>query len=91
MLANLDEWVVETEDLDELRIAEIAPGQQVEIYLDAIPGLSLDGQVETIDLLYTEDDEEIFYTAQIHTAESDPRLRWGMTARLEFNPAGQPE
>jgi len=89
VLANLDEWVVETEDLDELLVATISPGQPVEIHLDAIPELSLDGQVGTIDLLYTEDDEEIFYTAQIHTAENDPRLRWGMTARLEFNPAGQ--
>jgi HlyD family secretion protein len=92
VLADLDEWVVETEDLDELLVAGISAGQPVRVQLDAIPELSLlDGQVETIDLLYTEDDEEIFYTVQVRLTEDDPRLRWGMTARLESTPAGQTE
>lgn len=91
ILADLNEWVVETEDLDELLVAGISPGQPVTIHLDAVPELSLDGQVETIDLLYTEDDEEIYYTTRVQTRESDPRLRWGMTARIDFNKAGQPD
>jgi multidrug resistance efflux pump len=89
VLANLEEWKVETEDLDEMLVAQISPGQPVKIRLDAIPDLDLDGQVESIDLLYTEDDEEIYYTAQIRTGHTDPRLRWGMTARLDFGVGDQ--
>lgn len=84
VLADLDQWVVETEDLSEALAPELQPGQPVTLMVDAIPGLYLDGSLDHIDLLYTEDDDEIYYTADITTSENDPRLRWGMTVWVEI-------
>jgi HlyD family secretion protein len=85
VLADLRQWVVETEDLGEKLVPNLLPGQSVMLSVDAIPDLSVRGRVEKIDLLYTEDDEEIYYTADITPSENDPRLRWGMTVRVEFD------
>ncbi len=85
VLADLDQWVVETEDLDEASAARIQPGQAVRLSIDAIPELALGGEVEHIDLLFTENDDEVYYTVQINTRENDPRLRWGMKVQVEID------
>lgn len=84
VLADFDHWIVETVDLHETLVPGLLPGQPVRLHIDAIPGLSLNGRVENIDLLYTEDDDEIYYTVDIETTQNDPRLRWGMTVQVEI-------
>lgn len=86
VLAGLDQWVVETEDLDEASAARVQPAQAVRLTVNAIPELALEGEVEQIDLLFTEDDDEVFYTVRIITHENDPRLRWGMKVKVEIYP-----
>jgi len=85
VLADLGQWIVETEDLDETLVPDLQPGQLVILTVDAIPELSLRGRVEKIDLLSTEEDEDVYYTAYISPNGSDPRLRWGMTVRVEVD------
>ena len=85
ILADLTQWVVETENLDETLVPDLQPSQQVILTVDAIPDISIMGRVDQIDLLYTEDDDEIFYTADIFPVGSDSRLRWGMTVRVEVD------
>jgi len=63
VLADLGQWIVETEDLDETLVSDLQPGQLVILTVDAIPELSLRGRVEKIDLLSTEEDEDVYYTA----------------------------
>lgn len=76
-------WVVESDDLGEDDLAQVKVGQLVNVRLDAYPDLALDGVVESIDLYPVEDDEDVLYSVRVRLNESDPRLRWGMSADVE--------
>lgn len=83
-LADLSTWKVETTDLTELDVTEIAPGDPVSITLDAIPGLELAGSVERIKILGELKQGDVTYTIIIALDETDDRLRWKMTAFAAF-------
>jgi len=84
VLADLSRWQVQIEDLSEEDVPAIWVGQSVEVALDALPDLKMRAVVESIDLVYTEKDGDPTYTVTIALPENDPRMRWGMTARLIF-------
>jgi multidrug resistance efflux pump len=77
-------WVVESDELKETDLPRVEVGQAVNISVDAYPDLALRGEVESIDLYPVEDDEDVLYNVRLRLAESDPRLRWGMSADVEF-------
>ena len=79
-------WVVESDDLAEDELAQIEVGQPVNVRLDAYPDLALPGVVESIDLYPIEDEEDVLYSVRIRLDQSDPRLRWGMSAEVETMP-----
>ena len=83
-IADLSQWTVETDEIKETDITQVKPGAQVQVSLAAYPDLKLAGLVETVDQLYTEDEGDIFYKAKIKLEDSDPRLRWGMSAHVDF-------
>lgn len=83
-LADFSAWIVETRDLTELDVVNVAVGQAVKIIPDALPDLELSGVVETINAGFTERSGDILYTVRIRLEESDPRLRWGMTVDARF-------
>ena len=83
-LADFSEWYVETDNLTEIEVVDISPGQSVEIYPDAIPDLTLGGIVESISDTFEEKRGDITYTTRILVDEIDPRLRWGMTVVISF-------
>lgn len=84
VIADLSSWKVETDKISETQIIQVRLDQSVRIELNALPDLLLSGRVDSIDLLFSEDDGDIFYKTHIHTDQSEPRLRWGMTVRVEF-------
>jgi HlyD family secretion protein len=84
VLADFSQWVVETDDLTEIEVPEIAVGQMVEVTPDALPELQLSGRVESIGELYEEKRGDVTYTARILLDEGDERLRWGMTVVVVF-------
>ncbi len=86
VLADFNGWVVETEDLNEMEVPAIQEGQSVVLIPDAMPELELDGQVESISQIYEEKLGDVTYTSRITLAENDPRLRWGMTIKVRFQP-----
>jgi HlyD family secretion protein len=86
VLADLSQWKVETQDLNEMEIPRVSVGQTVTITPDAIPELALTGIVESISQIYEEKFGDITYTAQIVLEDTDPRLRWGMTVSTRFEP-----
>jgi multidrug resistance efflux pump len=86
VLADFTGWVVETEDLNEMEVPAIQEGQSVVLIPDALPELELDGQVESISQIYEEKLGDVTYTSRIALAENDPRLRWGMTIKVRFQP-----
>ena len=84
VLANLSGWVVETDDLNEMEVPGIYDGQSATVVPDALQELKLDGRVTSISQLYEEKLGDVTFTTRIALDESDPRLRWGMTVKVQF-------
>jgi multidrug efflux pump subunit AcrA (membrane-fusion protein) len=82
VIADLQDWYVETSDLSEDMVARVREGQAVQISLDAFPDQQLSGQVESIALDYSEDDGDIYYTLKVDVEQTLEGMRWGMRARL---------
>jgi len=75
---------IETDNLTEIEVVDVAVGQVVSIVPDALPGVTHSGTVETIDDFFVEKRGDVTYTARIRLEEIDPRLRWGMTVVVTF-------
>ena len=79
-LADLSNWVIETEDLTELSVVNVQPGDHVDITLDALPDTTLTGTVVTLKPVGESKQGDITYTATITLDQQDERLRWNMSA-----------
>lgn len=79
-LGDLDDLRVETTDLDEIQVGRVAPGCKVSLTFDALPVVELQGTVQRIALKSGTGAGGTTYKAIITFDETDPRLRWGMTA-----------
>lgn len=85
-IADLSQWVVLTDNLTEFQVSALSTGDQVEVVLDAMPGVKLTGEVVRINARYAEKRGDITYTVTIALNENDPAMRWGMTAAVNFKP-----
>lgn len=84
-LADLSAWQLETDDLTELDVVKVNPGQSVDIKFDALPGESFSGVVKEINPRSITKAGDVTYTVVIELDDAaDPRLRWGMTAFVEI-------
>ena len=81
-LADMSVWEIETEDLTELAIADVAVGAPVTVTFDALPDLTLTGKVARIRSYGERRQGDIVYTVGIALDKQDPRLRWNMTAAV---------
>ncbi len=85
-LADTRTWYVETDDLTEIEVVNIAVGQRISIEPDALPGLEIAGEVESISNIPVTKRGDITYTARIRLDPVDEeRLRWGMTVTVRFD------
>lgn len=84
LVADTSEWFVETDNLTEIDVVSVEPGQTAMLVPDAIPDLQMEGQVEAIKDVFEEKRGEITYTTRILVKNPDPRLRWGMTVVSTF-------
>ena len=85
-LADYSSWLVKTDNLTETDVVNVSLGQKVEITLDALPEVTLNGEVTNINARYEEKRGDITYTVTIQLNQADPRMRWGMTAAVSFLP-----
>jgi HlyD family secretion protein len=85
VLADFSGWIVETDDLTENEVPNVQVGQDANVTFDALPELSLKGKVQSISDVHTDKSGDVTYTTKVSLAESDPRLRWGMTAVVHFS------
>lgn len=85
-LADYSAWLVKTDNLTELEVAGISLGQKVTVVLDALPQAALEGEVTHINARYEEKRGDITYTVTIRLVQTDPAMRWGMTAAVTFQP-----
>jgi len=83
-VADFSGWVVETDNLTEADVTRIAVGQTVTVVLDALPDVTLSGEVRHIGARYEEKRGDITYTVTIALTQTDPAMRWGMTAAVRF-------
>lgn len=86
IVADTSRWYIETSDLTELEVVDVAVGQNVSILVDALPEIELIGVVEEISESYRSQAGDIIYAVRIRVEEFDPRMRWGMTVELTFEP-----
>jgi len=88
-LGNTNRWKVETKDLAEIDVAEVAIGNMVTVKLDAFPDEEFSGMVTKIDpvgKLYLGD---MTYQITVTLDEVDPRFMWNMTATVTVDTAGE--
>jgi multidrug resistance efflux pump len=83
-VADFSNWVVETDNLTETEIVNVAVGQKVKVVLDALPNVELAGTVSHINDRFVETRGDVTYTVTVTLDETDPRMRWGMTAAVYF-------
>lgn len=85
VLADLSGWQITTDDVTEAKVPSIEIGQPVRITIDALPELELKGAVEAIGAVAQLKGGDVTYPVQIRLIDTDARLRWGMTAAVDFS------
>jgi HlyD family secretion protein len=82
ILADESGWLVEIDDLQERLVPALQIGQPVSVTFDALPGQTFNGKVESVSLVNGEKNGDPVYMIKIALEQTDPQLRWGMTARV---------
>jgi multidrug resistance efflux pump len=85
-VADFSQWIINTTDLTEIDVVELAEGDPVIVTLDAISGVDLSGTIESIGQTFAENQGDIVYEVTVVLDESHPAMRWGMTASVAFEP-----
>jgi multidrug resistance efflux pump len=83
-IADFSQWLVKTTDLTEIDVVALEEGQTVSVVLDAIPDVTLAGELLSIGQTFTENQGDIVYEVTILLTDTHPQLRWGMTAAVTF-------
>jgi HlyD family secretion protein len=87
-IGDLTTLRVETTDLDEIDVARVQVGQEVDVTFDALPDQVFAGQVKRIYPLAETEGAGVNYTAIVELASMDPQIRWGMTAFVDIEVEG---
>lgn len=83
VLADLSELQIETTDLNEIDLVRIAVGDPVQVYFDAWPEATLDGQVTYI-ASQAAPGSGVTYKVIITLDSVPEQLRWGMSAFIDI-------
>ncbi len=83
-VADFSQWVVNTTDLTEIDVVHLAAGQPVAVTLDAFPGVTLNGTIQSIGQTYSQNQGDVVYKVTTVLSEVQPAMRWGMTAAVVF-------
>ena len=86
VLADLSGWRVETNDLTEIKVPSVKAGQALTVKADALPDVTLKGQVDSIGDVSQLKSGDVVYTVKVSLADNNPSLRWGMTVVVKFGP-----
>ncbi len=84
VLADLSGWQIKTDDVTEIKVPDLKVGQPVTIKIDALPDVTLKGEVESISAVSQVKSGDVVYPVTIKVLENDPKLRWGMTVAVTF-------
>lgn len=85
-MADFSKWQVETTDLTELSVVNIAVGEPVEVTVDAFPGETLTGTITDIASNSEIVLGDVTYQVTIDLVDTnDLDLRWGMTSFVRID------
>lgn len=79
-------WTIETTDVTELEVVNLAVGQKVTFTADALSGVTMNGTVTEISQSSFVQGGDVIFTVRIKAEDVDPRLKWGMTVEVTFEP-----
>ena len=85
-IVNTSSWVIETTDITELEVVDVAIGQNVTFTADALSDVTMTGVVTEISQSSFVENGDVIYTVRIAANDIDPRLKWGMTVEVTFEP-----
>lgn len=85
-IVNASSWVIETTDITELEVVDVAVGQNVTFTADALSDVTMNGIVSEISQSSFVENGDVIYTVRIAADDVDPRLKWGMTVEVTFEP-----
>ena len=85
-VADTSYWMIETTDVTELEVVQLAVGQNVTFTADALPDVEMKGVVSEISQSSILQGGDVIYTVRIIAGDVDPRVRWGMTVEVVFEP-----
>ena len=84
-LVDTSQWYLDTSDLTEMDAVKINIGQSVKVTADALPGMTMSGEVESISAAPKFQGGDVLYTVHIHLKDPAPGLLWGMTMEVTFS------
>ena len=84
LMADLEHLRVETTDLSEVDIAQVAIGDSVTVTFDALPDVQVSGQVTRI-APKADEGSGVNYKVIVELDEIPAQLRWGMTAFVDID------
>ncbi len=84
VLADLSAWQVETTDLSELNVTDVAVDMPVSVTIDAFAGQVWNGRIASIANTATVSRGDVNYAVTVDLDDVDVQLRWGMTAYVEL-------
>jgi multidrug resistance efflux pump len=85
-IINTSSWVIETTDITELEVVDLAVGQDVTFTADALSDVTMNGVVTEISQSSFVENGDVLYTVHIAVSDVNPRVRWGMTVEMTFEP-----
>jgi len=85
-IVNTSSWIIETSDITELEVVDIAVGQNVTFTADALSDVLMNGVVSEISQSSFVENGDVIYTVRIAANDVDPRIKWGMTVEVTFEP-----
>jgi len=86
LVADFSEWYVDSSNLTEQEVVNVAMGQAATISPDALPDLHLTSKVTKIADMFNMQSGDVLYHVRLRVDQPDPNFRWGMTVEITFNP-----
>ena len=85
-IADRSSWIIETSDITELEVVKLDIDQKVTFTADALSDVTMNGTVTEISQSSFTQGGDVIYTVRIQADDVDPRLKWGMTVEITFEP-----
>lgn len=85
-VADTSSWIIETTDITELEVVDLAVGQAVTFTADALPDATMHGVVTSISQSAFTQTGDVIYTVYIEADDVDSQVKWGMTVEVTFEP-----